>query len=1171
MTEGEDNQPTLTQEKPSNESYATSLLGVERQAWAAAIKSALNDDEDEYSEAPARVLSSLAYSGDEERAREIARNAKGDYQAVDDVERAMVGRRLANGDIKGALEIIHQGKSDYLRTDLIQWVAETQAKSGDLQGAITTAKELDDSELYETHQTLYFVAAKKQAIEGNVSEAKSTIEAGIKNLGLDDPHEIENMHSMQSAVALGQAESGDIEGAKATLNEYGIAGELGALPTYNAIVEKLVRNGEYAAAYQLKKSVIRSVQELARGSDDDTRTQIVRLTASQKYLGDLGLQIAIDRARHGDYDTLLDSIYEERGVDRLKAVTEVLEDKDVRDIPQRVITLVNQTLNENIVTWPPINNLIVALAKRGFIDEAMRVDQFRTNQIRPETQHVFGGLAEIIVRQMAERGDYQGALKFIREHTYKSNDPEALAALASGLHHFRETHGLVVQESNAIGEALGQSLSADRSRRLGGAAVEQWRDFKKFKPVDFARLAHGAAEIAHAYMTDEERRAFIRDLAGEFRQFRDKGMFEDGQHQAVLKHMTEALIELDDPAATGHLLETLNKNLGEATGLRLIKTLVESGNAKAGAAGIAVFCDEDTPEHVYSYLLHKLAKVGYVDADLPKTIIEYNDLGRFSDEQSRMVIQRFYSELNVQMDSQLLKWVISKYYSEPDPPELDDFLDQTISFAEQNLNEFEKLDQKELLEQLAGSSDKAAIYFMLKSGRTKYTLIQHYNFSKFKEAVAKAAEVQSHVSPELIDRRLWGAASSGWYEAMVNRRRPNDNLVWQVEVGSAQKELREQARNDVNEVLGFELGWLLRKGLSDPNFSGYNEGDFEHEIEDELKNKGKTSAEIGELQDQHLLTFFFGEKGARKLESIFGDTISRAVNFSIGAEVEAPSIGDFEKAKNALLAQLRQSRQNAKSNKDPLFDKWKDLIEQVEQEDPVIAMRHILTLLTGNPDFSLHPKGAVAEWTGHFAGLATTIRDSQRKSGGSRNITMRYLDGKNDFSEMLRFADGAQCCFTSENTAGVVMDPGGEWRMRINRDPHWFVFSIEDTPPDAETRVSSGFIFGSIAWVDGEPALALNGVYMQRKTSSAANEILEQVTERLARPLGVKYVLVGSTFGGEFDIDKSVWQPAGGRIMRRPRAIATSDGSPEDEIYDDLGDKVNTEQEVPDHCWIRTV
>ncbi len=100
--------------------------------------------------------------------------------------------------------------------------------------------------------------------------------------------------------------------------------------------------------------------------------------------------------------------------------------------------------------------------------------------------------------------------------------------------------------------------------------------------------------------------------------------------------------------------------------------------------------------------------------------------------------------------------------------------------------------------------------------------------------------------------------------------------------------------------------------------------------------------------------------------------------------------------------------------------------------------------------------------------------------------------------------------------------------MRINRDPHWFVFSIEDTPPDAAKRVSTGFVFGSVAEVDGAPAVAINGIYMQRKTDSAANSVLDGIVEQFAKPMGVRSVVVATKYGGDFNIDRKKWQPGDG-------------------------------------------
>ncbi|HEX5447802.1 MAG TPA: hypothetical protein VFW90_01210, partial [Candidatus Saccharimonadales bacterium] len=393
----------------------------------------------------------------------------------------------------------------------------------------------------------------------------------------------------------------------------------------------------------------------------------------------------------------------------------------------------------------------------------------------------------------------------------------------------------------------------------------------------------------------------------------------------------------------------------------------------------------------------------------------------------------------------------------------------------------------------------------------------------------------------------------------------------QADVGGGNAELRLAALREVEDVLGIQLAWLIRHGLDAEHFdSSYEELVSKHRWDELMNGEGLSNEEVNELASKKQLDYLNGEKIGRRIRAILGDSISNVIDVE-NSEADA-TVGDFEKAKNALLAQLRQARNTAKQQKSELAASWKSILERAEQEDPIIAMRHILSLLTNNPEYSLHPTGAVAEWVGHMNGLASRVRDAQTTTASRRSLTIRYLDGKDDFSELLRFADGAQCCFTSEDTGDGAGDYGGEWRMRINRDPHWFVFNLEDTPPDAEVRISSGFIFGSLARVDGQPTLAINGVYMQKKTDTAANSILDEVVERFAKPLGISQVMVATTYGGRFEPDKSKWHPAGGRTLHRPRAIRNDyDDEPESEIYDDLGNVVNENAPVPEYCWIKTI
>lgn len=1126
MTEGEGDQPTVAQQEVQFDANAALLVGAERQAWTQAVQEVDRIPVDEGEDHQLHIAAARARM---ELGRDNLQGAldaakKVDWSGDTKVYEVIVADLVQKGDIDNAIEVARDIKDEYNRTHVFTEILKTQAKNGDPQGALETLRRTRGPGQLTYHgESLYEEVAIAEARAGDIEAAKKIIEE----------HHVQD-NSVDQEVVRAQAKAGNREAVDKYMEGWGW------LDQQRDPHHEDVRERDYTLMYIAEGFAESGDFETAKEFADKVEFEDVKARA---YAG-----IA---SRQGSGSPIWN---------------------EALKLDDRSAGLHRFARGFRSISSDVQSELVDTLIKEGKRDRALELastidEPFTKNYsyLRIAEAQAKAGDASALDTVNSVQGFPEASLGFIAE---------ARADVAAGFDEYLRSHFGREIPKLPLPDLVASRSGFEHHKRVGAAAIEQWKSFKNYDPATFARLAHGAAEIAHSYMTDEERRAFVRDLADEFRQFRDKGMFDDGQHQAVLKHLSEGLLELEDPASTGHLIETLYKNMGESTGLRLIKSLVESGNAKAGAAGITVLSNPETPEHVFSYLLHKLAQTGYIDGTLPATIRDLDHGGnlRLPEWASRQVLSRFADDLNIQIDSPLLIWTAKKFgMGSLSKEKVDNGLDAIVEQAKGAIEQFEELDQLELLHELDSNEDQRALYFMLKAGRTKYTLIQHYNLGKFTDAVHKGSEIQSRIDLSLLDGDLWNNAPPGWKEAMVNRRRPSDELVWQLEVGSAQKELREQARSNANEVLGFELGWLLRYGLDKSNFGDYQDGEFEQDIEDELKNQGRTNSEVGELLDQRLLTFFFGEKSARKLENIYGETISRALNISIGTEVDAPTIGDFDKAKNALLSQLRQLRKNAKTNNDPTFEKWKDLIEQAEQEDPVIAMRHLLSLLTSNPDYSLHPKGAVAEWTGHLAGLATATRDSQRKGNESRNITLRYLDGKEDFAELLRFADGAQCCFTSENTAGVEMDVGGGWRMRINRDPHWFVFSIEDTPPDATTRVSSGFIFGSLARVNNEPALAINGVYMQKKTDAAVNNILEDLTERFARRLGVRHVLVGGTFGGEFNADKSTWRPAGGMTLLRPRAIRDEYGDPESGIYDDLGQRVNEPQEVPKHCWVTTL
>ena len=1044
-------------------------------------------------------------------------------------------------------------------------IAESIVRAGDFDRALAVTKTYDvPARQINSTSLLTARIAEEQVKRGDFQSA-------VANYHKLDDHKLDDQFRYRQnaarAIAQGLARSGDTAGAlrfsssiedieERVAAEYAIAATEGSESALWKKIEQEINGPENSLLPARKQSMITDYAR-ERAEVGDVETARAALETITDVNCQLKLHLTIARAEgpnSPEWDKLVRAFEEEGPTDRLG---KWLYGNDYQQ--ELVAVAMAETGNEARARefahseneYDDTRNTIAVSLAVGDIAGAQTyltryrhlplanqfaADSYLTDITKAKVQAGRIAEAEADIRHMA--GTQFKISVFLAKANHAAEQLDALGVLP-------ETIADTLPE-------LPPNISAQQARTIGAYTIDHWRHFKNYDSATFSRLAHGAAEIAHAYMSDTERVDFIRTLGDEFRRFRDQGMFDDGKHQIVLRHLSEAMVAGGDAGTTSIMLETLYANMGEATGLRLIKSMVESGNAKAGAAGIEVLANVDTPDHAYQYLLNKLAATGYIDKQLPETIINAQALG-FPATASRKILQTLYNRLGIQLDADLLEWVAERMYGEDSginqsgsgpkpnvlPPglvmeSLDAKLDGVIDLVAKSLSEFETLTQPELFERLSSDSESRTLYFMLYGGRTNYSLIQHYNLGKFSQAIAKGAEIEQHIDPALIATKLWDHAPDGWRQAMQQRTRPSDTLVWQTEVGSSSQELRSQARQELRDVFGAQLSWLLSSGAGAKNF--------------------------GELPDALPL---LDPKLSKKVEALLGEHITAIFT---GSEQDI-TIGDFEKLKNNMLSQIRQARQTAKQQKDQSASAWADILTRAQAEDPVLAMRHILALVSRDPSRSLHPTGADAEWLGHVTGLSTTIRESQRTSTDSRTLTVRYLDGKEDFAQLLRFADGAQCCFTSENTIGVEADPGGGWRMRINRDPHWFVFSIEDTPPDAMRRRSTGFVFGSLAEVDGSPALAINGIYMQRKTDSAANTVLNDIVERFAKPLGVHSVVVATKYGGNFNIDRTKWEPAGGHSLFRPRAIVDDIGDPETTIYDDLGTSVNTAEALDNLSW----
>jgi hypothetical protein len=173
-------------------------------------------------------------------------------------------------------------------------------------------------------------------------------------------------------------------------------------------------------------------------------------------------------------------------------------------------------------------------------------------------------------------------------------------------------------------------------------------------------------------------------------------------------------------------------------------------------------------------------------------------------------------------------------------------------------------------------------------------------------------------------------------------------------------------------------------------------------------------------------------------------------------------------------------------------------------------------------------------------------------------LELRYLDKARDMLALLRIADCAPCCFSSDSPHFENEMRTMRWVYRLYRDPLSFgvhVFRAGDPRP-------CGFVFGSYALAEpAKPhapatvALLLNGVYLRRQTDRARVAIVAALEEALARPLGIALVGIAAIHGGSGPLPER-YQP-GARNVTRLRALRDRCGQLETAIYDDISRVVN--------------
>lgn len=620
----------------------------------------------------------------------------------------------------------------------------------------------------------------------------------------------------------------------------------------------------------------------------------------------------------------------------------------------------------------------------------------------------------------------------------------------------------------------------------------------------------------------------------------------------------DTLLSARTPEAASKLTRVFLKHLEGGgrvgTTYELARTLSGMESFKANTVLSEVMAQPGTPDVLSRYIIRLLVKNGHLDPDLRGYFEDKKIADKAKDgEKLRGAVGRFrmlMQQYGINPDSAIMRYTDGKS-NEEISANLERMIEQVTKLEEHG-------QYQELGELLLSNLNMRLLYFLRNGGRTRFSLINDYNFAKFTNVLHIGNELELHNEPletfELTIRQFHHADEANRIIQRIKAGRfpltsETMESVFALTVDANTGSQAEQARSLIGNTLGrSEFGAFARaimyRTFVDKMPSEKKTEELEHSWQSAGQDLGSLNAFL-EYCESHFGSELENIALPSSIEKYSSDDLP--LRQSIREETLDVGITRIDVALTALGKKLADNaRKAAQQNK----------ISKEERDRLVTGYQNpetVLTTLLGN---ELPPSFApvLNEWTSHVQSAIQTAREARtlrRDAPQIRELQLRYLDKTASLPEYLRFADSAMCCFTSKDFQGVGAQ---QYIARIWKDPLSFVLHIEE--PSAEQtdrRNSVGFVFGSYGINrDGEPVMILNGVYMDKKTDLAARKVLETIEQALAKPLGCKEVLTASQHAGRSNYGAEYENTD--REYLRLRAIKQRwNDQPEQHTYDDIG------------------
>lgn len=234
--------------------------------------------------------------------------------------------------------------------------------------------------------------------------------------------------------------------------------------------------------------------------------------------------------------------------------------------------------------------------------------------------------------------------------------------------------------------------------------------------------------------------------------------------------------------------------------------------------------------------------------------------------------------------------------------------------------------------------------------------------------------------------------------------------------------------------------------------------------------------------------------------------------------------------------------------------RWKNLLaDAVSTPQPALAIVHDFARRLGQP------RWASALAIGDLVRLG--VAPAEEITAHGHRFVVRLLDKRRDLLAYLRFADVLErSCFRSDAPSYTDSNyPTRPELLAAWRDPLAFCFHIENDRGEA-----CGFLFGSFAIADGDPAVVFNSLHVRPRNAELRIAILRAVERGLCVPLRIRHLAIANLHGGRGPLPGDYVQRTA--VITRLRALST-DGEPIKTVDDDISIVVNDPVVTTDLHW----